>query len=121
MKKRGFTLAELLGVIVILGLVSLITVPAVTQSIKKYKQDLYDIQIENIITAAKTWASDHILELPDNEGDTYMITIADLQKDGYIKDELQNPVTKDPFKTTAQITIKRVGKGYEYSLDESGL
>ena len=35
--KKGFTLAELLGVIVILSLIALITVPAITATLQNYK------------------------------------------------------------------------------------
>ena len=40
MKKNGFTLAELLGVIVVLALISMITVPAVTDSLQNYRNSL---------------------------------------------------------------------------------
>ena len=40
MRKNGFTLAELLGVMVLLSLISIITVPAVTQSLNSYKTKL---------------------------------------------------------------------------------
>ena len=44
--KKGFTLAELLAVIVILGLLALIAVPVVLNKIKSTKEDLYNNQIE---------------------------------------------------------------------------
>lgn len=121
MKDKGFTLAELLGVIVILGLISMIAVPAVNQSIKRYKAELLEVQINNIITSAKNWGVDHLLELPDSEGQTYTITIKMLQQEGYIGKDIKNPSSKKPISDDTVITIKRVGKGYEYSLDESKL
>ncbi len=120
-KSRGFTLAELLGVIVILGLIALVTIPAITDSLKRYRKNLSQIQIDNIVTAAKNWGSDHLLELPDAEGGTITITISELQAQGYLKDELKDPDTKKELNTSAKITIKRIGKNYQYTLDESQL
>lgn len=118
---KGFTLAELLGVIVILGLIALVTIPAITDSLKRYRKNLSEIQVDNIVTAAKNWGSDHLLELPDTEGETIVITIRDLQVKGYLKDELKDPDTKKDLNTAAEITIKRVGKNYQYTLNESQL
>ena len=39
MKKNAFTLAELLGVIVILALISLITIPSISGTLQKYKKN----------------------------------------------------------------------------------
>ena len=120
-RNTGFTLAELLGVIVILGLIALVTIPAITDSLKRYRNNMYQVQVDNIVQAAKNWGSDHLLQLPDVEGGTIVITISDLQAAGYLKGELKNPDTKEDLKTDAKITIKRVGKNYQYTLDESQL
>ena len=38
--KKGFTLAELLGVIVILGLIALLSFPPIVSQIKKSKKEI---------------------------------------------------------------------------------
>ena len=53
MKSRGFTLAELLGVIAILGVIALITVPAINRSLDSGREDLYKTQIEQIKKVAR--------------------------------------------------------------------
>ena len=47
---KGFTLIEVLGVLILLGAISLITIPIVTNVIKDNKKTLYDIQIKNIVS-----------------------------------------------------------------------
>lgn len=121
MKKNAFTLAELLGVIVVLGLIAMITIPAVNQSIKRYRQDMYQIQLDNIVTAAKSWGADHLLELPNVEGASIQITLADLQKEGYLKPDIKNPIDKRPFNEEAKINITKTGKNYQYTIEESQL
>ena len=45
MKKKGFTLAELLGVMVILGIIALIITPVITDTVNQSEQKAYEKQI----------------------------------------------------------------------------
>ena len=42
--KKGFTLAELLGVIAILGIIAMITVPVIDRSLNQGKSNLSETQ-----------------------------------------------------------------------------
>ena len=120
MKKNGFTLAELLGVMVILSLISIITVPAVTDALQKYRANLCESQIKEIIGAARSWASDNILILPTEEGYTYTVDLETLSSYGYIDKDIKNPVTKEKFDLEdTKVTITRVGKKYKYEIDDN--
>lgn len=134
--KKGFTLVELIAVLVILGLVSLITIPIVNNNLKKYRNDLYMDAIQNIEQAAKNWGADNIGKLPNtvaaNDGnDTIMaypdidteaefsivqIRVKDLQAGGYISPELKNPKKNYNFCNCAVVTIKRTAVGLEYKI-----
>ena len=57
--KKGFTLVELLAVIVILGVLTAIAVPSVLGISKKIKTDMYESKIKTIEVAAELWADDH--------------------------------------------------------------
>ena len=119
MKNNGFTLAELLGVMVILSLISVITIPAVTDSLNTYKSKLCVTQLDEIVSAAKTWGADNILKLPTKEGETYQVTLKTLSEYGYIDSKVTNPITKDEFNPEKTIiTITRSGKRYKYTIDE---
>ena len=65
MKNKGFTLAELLGVIIILAVIALIATVSISSSMRSSREELYNLQIENIINGAKTWASGNVFELPE--------------------------------------------------------
>lgn len=117
--KKGFTLAELLGVIVILSLIALITVPAITDALQNYKIKLCNTQLEEIISAAKTWGADNLVKLPSSEGQTKTVSLKTLSDYGYIDAVIQNPVTKENFDLeTTTVTITKQGKKFVYTLDE---
>ena len=117
--KKGFTLAELLGVIVILSLIALITVPAITDTLQNYKIKLCNTQLEEIISAAKTWGADNLVKLPSSEGQTKTVSLKMLSDYGYIDAVIQNPVTKENFELeTTTVTITKQGKKFVYTLDE---
>lgn len=139
MKNKGFTLVELIAVIVVLGLISLIAIPTVNNSIIKYKDKLEADAIRNIEQAAKNWAADNINKLPnvlDTESDVSMtypeidteqdfsklkITLSDLQSAGYIDSEVKNPKDNKEFGICAEITITKKSTGYEYRADRDRL
>ena len=118
--KKGFTLIELLAVIVILGLLSLIAVPTVTNSIKKYRTNLYEVQISNIKDAARVWGSDNIASLPSNVGGTLVLKLGDLKSAGLIDDDIKDPRTKVLFDDdNTYVTITKTSSGYTYVVTAS--
>lgn len=90
--KKGFTLVELLAVIGIIGIVSLIVFPTITNSIQKSKNNLYQIQIEDIKTVADKWAMDHV----DYLDATHLNTIGIPLKSLILSEYLQNNNIVDP-------------------------
>ena len=79
MNKKGFTLFELMAVIVLIGLISaLISIP-VNKAIKDSKQKSYEQQIELIKLAAENWAVDNPYLLPPYiDGNSAHLTIEQL-------------------------------------------
>lgn len=118
MKQNGFTLAELLGVITILGLLALIVIPLVDKNIKEGTNNLYESQIKSIETAAEMWGIDHKTELPE-ENEELMIPLNKLQQEGYIKNDIENPKTNEVFDPDLQIKIVNHGSYYTYQVIES--
>lgn len=119
MNKKGFTLAELIGVIVVLALICLITVPSITSVLKDNKKSLCKTQLDNVIAAARNYASENLLSMPANNGETKTITIQDLIDNGFIGENIENPVTKENFDTEIEIIIKKVGKKLDFSFTEN--
>lgn len=107
MNNRGFTLIELMAVITILVVLSLIIVPIVDKNVKRSKDDMYKIQIENIRMAGVGYFSDNINSRPVIN-DYCSVSLDTLVSDGYINDDVTNPKTGESF-GELYIQIKNVG------------
>ena len=109
-KKRGFTLVELLAVIVIIAAISLITAISITSIISKSKSDLSETQIKNIEKRAEVY---YINEGMDNH--TWCISVEDLIKKGYIEaDSLKDFTTQEEIEGSVMITELTNRYTYKY-------
>ena len=69
MDRKGFTLIELIAVIVILALIALIVFPAINSVIHTSREDAYNNQIATIEKAAKQLSYENTFVLPDEVND----------------------------------------------------
>ena len=79
MNKKGFTLVELLAVLVILSLVAAICYPMVTKTINNQKSKLSEEQKNRIISAAKNYVASTVV------GENECMTISALQSSGFLE------------------------------------
>lgn len=111
MNKKGFTLVELLAVVIILALLALLTSTAVTKLVKDSKEDLYNTQIALIKSAAESWGADNLLDLPDS-GECSYLTLADLKGYGLIDSDITDPRNNEPFSDDLKIKITTTLSSY---------
>lgn len=114
MRRKGFTLVEVLGVLVLLAIIFTITTVAVTKTIKDSKNTTYQKQINDILNATYDWSLLHVNKLPKENKKIY-ITLNELKKEGLIDADLINPKTKEKFSDDLVISINNVGGNYKYS------
>ena len=115
--KKGFTLVELLAVIVIVGIISSITFVVVDKTIKDNREKLYEVQLDLIYDGAESWVIDNISILKDNT--PYCIQLNELQNSGYVEKGIINPKTDSQFSGDLKIKITETLSGYSYTLVEN--
>ena len=120
--KKGFTLVELLGVIVILGIIGMIATPIVSNVINKSMDNANNAQIDTIKRAAKTWANANVYLLPDCGSDacaeTKPVTVKELKEGGYLDDkDITNPKDDSNYEN-AKVIIKKENGKYTYTFQE---
>ncbi len=92
--KKGFTLVELMAVIIILGVIALIAFPIIDNSIKKSKEDSLDQTIDNIELSAYNYSVQNVFDKPSID-EKKAIMLDRLQDTGFLEKEIINPVTDE--------------------------
>ena len=101
MNKKGFTLIEVLAVVLIIGLIAALVFPSLINTIDTGKKASYDILINNIITASKSYYEEcEYGNLSDKEkygsyackinNDKINITLGDLANTGFLTGTTDN-------------------------------
>lgn len=124
MNNKGFTLVEILAVVVILGVIALITVPVTLSIIDRSKQNMYDRQISEITEAARMYVSENSTKNVNLStiGYSNVITLQQLSDDGYIDLPITNTLTNqdfDPDCLTVTI-VKGTDTYYDYTVNING-
>lgn len=121
MKKiKGFTLVELLAVIAILGIIALIAIPTIDKSINEGKNQMLETQKAQIIKGVKDYLALNTDKLPDT-GESEDFFVGDIQNAGFLQLNILNPANDDYISPAAKVTVKAIGNGYKYTVDESTL
>ena len=115
--KKGFTLAELLGVIVILSAVLLIITATFSTILKQGEEDLYNNQINSIKLALESWMSDN--QKP-NIGEKVILSLSQLKEAGLIDLDIKNPKTKEFFPNDMVLEIFNNEGIIEYNVNVTG-
>jgi len=113
--EKGFTLVELLAVIVILALIALIAYPNVAKIISNAKKNTKKIQFASLKDAAETYVARHAAELGDNDE----VCVSDLKEDGLIENvTIINPENNEEYDGCFEITWDSDYNQYNYSYND---
>lgn len=120
MKNKGYSLVELLAVIIILGLIITISIPIINSSLSKSKEKALNTQIKEIIASGRKYATEHTNVLPDETNNITTISIELLKSEGFIdKDKIINPVTEEEMTGCVLIMYGVNNEEYHYDYNDS--
>ena len=102
MRKKGFTLIEVLSVVVILSVISVIAYPKIIDVIGNAKISAYNSAKGNILKSAKLKYMANV-----NEANVTEYTVKELIDDGYLKEDTKNPITNKEYEDTKVIITKK--------------
>lgn len=118
MNKKGFTLAELIGVIVLIGLLIALAFPPMLKQIQNTKSSLNSATEKLIISGA----SDYIASNKNNyeivSGAVYCITLDTLVKNNFIPNNLKD-VENNPLSLETFVKVEIENKAYKYSVSDT--
>lgn len=89
MKNKGYTLIELLAVMIILALLITVVFPSIINFIKSSNEKKDTITRDLVYNAAEMFIEDNASEYSTNNGSKYCISIDTLVENNYLKGELE--------------------------------
>ncbi len=117
--KKGFTLTELIGVVIILALIALLAFPPILNAIRETKSEISDASKEILYNAVGLYTSDNSNSLPKTEGNVYCVTIETLIKGEYLPTKVYDSVTGEEISTDNIIEIKVENNNYSYNMNNN--
>ena len=109
-KNKGFTLAEILGVIVIIGILLILIVPTILNRLNLSKELVHDTGESIIFDAAAQHVSENPSDYPPGKSGRYCISIQTLVEEGKLVNPVKDPSTGDDVSDkSVMVTIYSAG------------
>ncbi len=104
MGNKGFTLTELLAVILILSLLSIITSATIINVVNNSKKEISEVQMDLIKSSIELWESDNKDQMP-NDGECKYITLKTLKDYGILDQNIVDAMTNKQIDSNLKIKI----------------
>jgi len=118
MNKKAFTLVELMGVITILGLISLLIAPTIVNQIRNSKDKIDEVTLKLIYSATDLYLDSKENEYPKNKGSIYCLKLGDLVDNGKLSSPVLNS-NGDEISLDRIIAVNVTNNNYNYSMPSS--
>lgn len=114
--KKGFTLVELLAVIIILGLLTIIAIPSIIGILNNEKENISDSMKNVIINASSLYIEDNSGVYPKVNNNVYCIKLESLVNDNRLSKPLKDPVTNKEIDLNKYIKVSIINDLYNYDI-----
>lgn len=120
MKKRnGFTLVELLGVIMILALIVIVASPPIIEKLKKAETEIDKASMALVESAVELYIDENSNSYPNINGYNYCLTLQQLVDSGKLKKAVLNTKSGDQVDLSTIITVEIVNKNINVSMNDT--
>lgn len=110
MRKKGFTLVEVLAVLVIMGVLMAITIPSIINSLDKKKNREYEKIVEEIESSAKLYVTQNeSVQQFLNQSGSINISYNTLVSEGLINGNEIDPLTDEKWNENAYVKVSKDG------------
>lgn len=116
MKANGFTLVEILGVVVILSLIVILAFPSIIENIRKSEKELSDASMLLIESATDIYINNNKIDYPDKVGNTYCIKLDTLVKSGHLRKPVIDVTTGEEIKLENIVQVVLNNDENEYKI-----
>lgn len=117
--KKGFTLVEVLGVLVILAIILTITVPIVINNVNNTKEKVWQQTVEHIEEGTNLYLREYKKDFPElNVVDSIItVSLSEIIDNGFIKSPIVNPVLNQNVSEETIINIQVISiNNYEITI-----
>lgn len=108
--KKGFTMAEMIGVVIILCVIALLAFPPILNLVKRTENDLDESTKQLVVTATTRYITKNINDFPKTKNNIYYVFIEDLLKEQLLSNSL---IESSNLKLNSCVKIS-VNNNYKY-------
>ena len=112
--RRGFTLVELLGIIVVLGIIATIVTPIIQSTLTENKNKVYNVLVKQIEGQAKDYLEMNIDKLPEEDGGSVQVKFGDIKVAGIMQLNVKNPKTNNLISNESYVTVTKDKNNFRY-------
>lgn len=120
MKNNGFTLVELLGVIIILALLTILVFPSIINSVKSSGEKTDALTLDMIYRASELYISNHKSDFIKKEGNKYVISLKDLVAEDLLASPIKLSDSDIDITNTKSVQVIYSNGKFTYELKNSG-
>jgi prepilin-type N-terminal cleavage/methylation domain-containing protein len=111
MKNKAFTLVELLGVVVVLGILALVSLPPIINQIKNMREKVSSATLKIIYSSVDKYMANNRNDFPEVEDTSYCVTLEQLVNGGVLSEPINDSTTGAEINLNRQVMID-LGTGF---------
>ena len=117
--KKGFTLVEVLAVLVILTIIFAVTVPLIINNVNNTKEKVWEQTVSHIKEGTNLYLREYREDFPDLNvvGSIIAVPLSEIIDNGFIKPPIINPITDQTVLDSTIINIEVISiNNYEITI-----